>query len=191
MAEMPEAANAELAGFLEQFRLLERRGGGRPLQGVCRSCHQRQVGVADLGAFDGLDAPRQFGQVLADRHAAPDGRAGHSAVVADPVDGAHRPLLVVFLGLAELGGGLGEVQLQQVLAMPDSFQLGGELSRPPVAFRTRAEPFDGDEEVRHVGARRSDRILYYHRFGQLSPHWRGCPTMVEGSLGAIRLELAA
>src|SRR4029077_11265171 len=101
MTEMPEAADAVLASFLEQLSLLERRSGGRSLDFLRRSCHQRQMGIADFGTLDRLDAPRKVIEVLPHRQAVPDCPARHSAVMTDPIDRAHRPLLVVFLRLAE------------------------------------------------------------------------------------------
>jgi len=101
--------------------------------------------------------------MVADGHAAPDGRAGHPAVVADPIDRTHRALLFVLLGLAEIGGGFGELQLEQVLAMPNTFQVGGELLRFATGFGALAEAIDGAQKGCKFGIRRN-RCFDYHNF---------------------------
>src|SRR6266571_4610257 len=110
MTEVPEAADAVLAGFAEQLAFLERRGSGRSLHGLSGSGHQRQVGITNLGALDRLDAARKGVEVLADRQTVPDGSRGHPALMTNPVDRAHRPLLLIFLSLAEGGCGLRKLQ---------------------------------------------------------------------------------
>src|SRR5437660_313821 len=100
------------------------------------------MGVANFGTLDRLDAPRELIEVLADREAVPDRATRHPAVVADPIDRAHRPLLVVLLSPGEQGGCFRKLQLEKVLAMPDPFQLGGELRRLAVRCRTLAEAID-------------------------------------------------
>jgi len=107
--------------------------------------------VSDFTAFDGLDAAWKVIKVLADRQTGPNGTARHPAVMTDPIDGAHRPLLVVLLRLAERGRGLRKLQLQQVLCMPDPSELGGELRWLPVRFRALAEAVDRAEQFAYVG----------------------------------------
>jgi hypothetical protein len=84
-------------------------------------------------------------------------------VVADPIDGAHRALLFVLLGLAEIGGRFSELQLEQVLAMPNADQLGGELLRFVVRSAALAEPIDGAQKGCEFGIR-CNRVFDYHNF---------------------------
>src|SRR6202022_971599 len=118
--------------------------------------------VSDFTAFDGLDAAWKVIEVLADGQTGPNCPARHPAVMPDPIDRAYRALLVVLLRLAERGRGLGKLQLQQVLAMADPFQLGGELLRLAIRFRALAEAIDCAQQFRHVGARRHRRVCLYH-----------------------------
>ena len=161
---MPEAAHAELAGFLEQLRLLERRRGRRSLERVRRPGHQRQVCIADLTALDRLDTVRKLGEVVAHGDAAPHRRARHPAVVADPIDRAHRSLLFILLGLAEPGGRVCELQLEQILPMPNALQVGGELLRLAMRPGPLAKAVDGAEESFDLGRYRRDRVFSYHNF---------------------------
>src|SRR3979411_1238174 len=116
------------------------------------------MGVSDLTTFDGLDAVWKIIEVLADRQTGPNCPARHPAVMTDPIDGAHRPLLVVLLGLAECGRGLGKLQLEQVLYMSDPPQLGSELRGLPVRFRALAETIDRGQEFCQGEARRRHRF---------------------------------
>jgi hypothetical protein len=82
--------------------------------------------------------------------------------MTNPIDWAYRPLLVVLLGLAERGRGLGKLQVEEVLGMTDAFQLGGELGGLPIRFRSLAETIDRAQQFRQVGARRQRRFGVYH-----------------------------
>ena len=76
----------------------------------------------------------------------------------NPVDGAHRPLLLVFLGLAEGSRRLRKLKLEEVCRMADPLQLSGELLRLPVRFRPLAEAIDRGQQLCQVGSRLRDRF---------------------------------
>jgi hypothetical protein len=68
-------------------------------------------------------------------------------------------LLFVLLRLAELGGGFGELQLEQILAMPDARQVGAELIRLAMPPGPLAKAIDRAPKGFDVGIRRRDRLL--------------------------------
>jgi len=120
------------------------------------------VRVTNLGTLDRLDAARKVLEVLADGNTVPHRPAGHPALMADPIDGAHRTLFAVLLRLAEGGRGFGELELEQVTGVPDSFQLGGKLRGLSIGLRPLAEAIDRGQQLGQVGARRRDRFGTYH-----------------------------
>jgi hypothetical protein len=73
-------------------------------------------------------------------------------------------LLFILLGLAEPGGRVCELQLEQILPMPNAPQLGGELLRLAMRPWPLAKAVDGAEEGFDLGSHRRDRFVSYHNF---------------------------
>ena len=109
-------------GELEQLGLFESL-----THGVRRPCHHGEMSEADLAVVHGLDAFRQIGSKLADRDPVAGGVGGHVAVEADPVVGAGRALFLPEVGLDEVGGKFGEVELELVDDLTNGDQLIADL----------------------------------------------------------------
>jgi len=85
-------------------------------------------------------------------------------VVADPIDGAYGPLFFVLFCPAELGGGRGELQFEQILAPAESSQLRGQLIRLAMGPGAPAQLLDGAEDRFDSGMQRANRFFDYHNF---------------------------
>src|SRR5712691_6898400 len=124
-ADMVELARRVLPRLLQEPALLK-----AVRHRIQRAGHDGEMSETDLAALHGLDALGQSLQVLAHSHAGGRSDAGHMARMADPVDGAGRALLVVFVGAREVSRGLRELQLQAVDSLAEADELvAQQLSR--------------------------------------------------------------
>src|SRR5712692_5453639 len=125
--------------------LIKRLRGLRLHKTARRAGDQPQVSEADLAAGQRLGALAETWQPLADSH--PIGRRApaHVTVVADPMNGRDRSLLVIFLCCRKGCGQLRELELDEVDTSPEFGQVSGEL-RSARPRRLRAEAPDAHDE---------------------------------------------
>src|ERR1700674_5789379 len=94
-----EASHAELGRLLEQPGLIEAGANG-----ICRSRQEREVGKTDAALGQCRCALRKTVELLAGADAISGGATRKVAVGLNPGDGTVEALLVVLVGLGELGG---------------------------------------------------------------------------------------
>src|SRR5207245_4644264 len=87
----------------------------------------REVCKPDLPGQHGRLAFSQLFQLFSGADPIRGGAAGHMAIGFDPGDGAVEALLVVLLGLGELGRKAGEVELELIHRQPDADHLRRDL----------------------------------------------------------------
>src|ERR1700730_2311440 len=96
MAEVAEAADAEVERLLEEMALIKSLGGPRLCKRGGRARHQREMRKADRACCHCLAGLRQLVELLSDGDPVGGRTTTHMAVQANPLDGRHRPLRFVF-----------------------------------------------------------------------------------------------
>ena len=113
-AEVVELAHGVLERCIEEPPLVEGRRGCRAEERVGRPGHDDEVTKADVAIGQRVDALRQLGDVLANRHQVSGCRTGHVAVDADPIDRGGGAVIQVVVGGGELGRFFGQGEAHQI-----------------------------------------------------------------------------
>ena len=147
-AVVAEAAHRVFQRTSKQRRLIEVAAGRGLAYGAGATGKQREVGESDPAFSHRFYRGRESICLLPDGHGVGRRSRGHTALVTDPSDRAHRTLPFVLLGGREIGGDRGELELQEVGDVPEADQLLAELLRLPTISRAPSQAFDSCLERR-------------------------------------------